>query len=107
MGDFGSNAIEKHLAEVETYLDRGERWAAAFEMRNCRVITASERKQYTDLITRRGPHFKQTIQRCALVTESSLHRGALTAITWVVPLPFDVKFFSDSAGAERWLRETL
>ena len=106
-GNFSGQDLARHLAELEKYLDRRERWVPAFDLRDTRVITPNERKDYAELMKRRGFEVKERVPRCALITDSALHRGALTALTWLVPLPFDVKFFPQPEAAERWLREAL
>lgn len=41
----------------------------------------------------------------AVVTDSAMTRGALTAINWVIKRPFEERVFGQPAGALTWLKE--
>lgn len=67
------------------------------------VPNSAQRKQLAEFL--HGNDLKlRAVRGYAFVTESSLARGALTALNWVYKKPFEEKVFSTIQGGLRWLQ---
>jgi hypothetical protein len=63
-----------------------------------------QRKKMADFINRNRIELRR-LDRFALVVDSVLHRGAITAINWLVGKPFDERVFNSPLAAIKWLAE--
>ena len=66
--------------------------------------TAAQRKQLADFMKTHAKDM-DAITGSAMVLDSALARGALTALNWLFRKPFPEKVFSSADPALEWLRE--
>ncbi len=63
-----------------------------------------QRKQMADFIQKNAKGLER-LDRFALVIDSVIHRGAITAISWLVKKPFEERVFNSPLAAIKWLTE--
>jgi hypothetical protein len=65
--------------------------------------TPIQRRRLADLVSREAMRQDLSLKALAFATDSSLARGALTAINWLVKKPFPEKVFGNPVKAIEWL----
>jgi hypothetical protein len=66
---------------------------------------AAQRRTIADWMKANEEMLAKRNMGVAVVSTSTLVRGVFTAITWMVELPYEVKFVETHGEAERWLEE--
>lgn len=70
-------------------------------------LSPVQRKQVALEMGREGRHYARWVAGWALIVQSTVARGTLTALTWIAAPPFELKVFGEPMGAEAWAAERL
>lgn len=104
LGRFSDSDVEgflSHLRDAVAHLEAGD--LILDITHDVPMPTAVQRKRITEIIG--GASRTDRLAGHALVVNSPVGRGALTAINWVVRPRFDEKIFGDPKDAVAWLAE--
>lgn len=104
LGKFSDSDVERflaHLRDAVAHLEKGD--LILDITHDMPMPTAVQRKRITEIIG--GAARTDLLAGHALVVNSPVGRGALTAINWVVRPRFDEKIFGDPKHAVAWLAE--
>lgn len=97
---------DSFYAELDRLLRRRERFATLHDLRDTRP-DATRRKRFADWIETHEAELRLRLAAHAVVVDSTLQRGMITAILWMTSPPCPMKVFDDREEAERWLLEML
>jgi hypothetical protein len=70
-------------------------------------LSPVQRKNVAQEMSRERRHYARWVAGWAVIVQSTVARGTLTALTWIATPPFELKVFGDSAVAEAWATERL
>ena len=84
-----------------------ERVGALYEVLEPSSVDADRRRRVGQLLSARRDKLRQTCVGCAYVSRSALGRGVLTAVGWIVSLPFPLKAFDSLDPGLHWLKTQL
>ena len=101
-GDF-----QAYLADSDRVLQDGRPYALVYDALGGYGLSPVQRRLQTEWIQRNHTTLHQLCVAGAFAITSSAVRGALTAILWVAPLPFEFRTFGTALEAEIWVREKL
>lgn len=92
---------DEYLDFCSARLQEGRPVALIHDHRKGGAPNALQRKKLQDLLDEL--HSAMSLLRAsAIVSRSAIVRGALTALTWLRPLPYPVKVFSTVEDARDW-----
>lgn len=77
------------------------------EVRGTPPAGAGERRRMADIASALDGKAGRKICGSAVVTDSALMRGVLTAVGWIHSPPYPLRPFADDQEARAWLRERL
>lgn len=77
------------------------------EVRGTPPAGAGERRRMADIVSVADKKTGHLIAASAVVTDSGLMRGVLTAVTWIHSPPYPLRPFADDREARAWLRVSL
>ncbi|MCA9533710.1 MAG: STAS/SEC14 domain-containing protein [Myxococcales bacterium] len=77
------------------------------EVRGAAPAGAGERRRLAEIVSELDAKTKGQVCASAVVTESGLMRGVLTAVSWVHSPVYPLKPFASEDDARAWLREHL
>jgi hypothetical protein len=99
---------ESFYDEAFKMLARGQRVAYVHDLTGAKAMSATRRRRFSQFIQRERPRLEQHVACVAVVLDSRVLEGVVTALTWVVPpfVPLKV-FFADKEGALAWARAQL
>jgi tRNA A-37 threonylcarbamoyl transferase component Bud32 len=94
----------QYLAMVARMLETGLDATLACFAHRAAAPNPVQRKQMADFIDEHRVALAR-VDRFGLVIDSVVHRGAITAINWLVRKPFEERVFNSPVAAIRWLTE--
>lgn len=102
-GDFTDEAFAGYLAALQAAFAPTDRPSAMFTVAHSpRMPSASHRKALAELAeSELGPR----LQRHAIVSNSAIAQGVVTALSWLSRKPYEEKIFRTPTDAIAWLRE--
>ena len=106
-GDYTEKDVAEHVASLGRLLATQRRCGVIFQLTGARALNAHERALFARFIREHSADLKRVCVAAALVTDSALHHGVLTAVSWVVPMPCEVKVFSKAHEADTWMLQRL
>ena len=105
-GDVTDAELEAWIAASKALWDRGPQAALHVGMR-ATGLTSVQRKRMAELSKQNERRLRDVVVATAIVADSPLVRGIVTAIHWVAPPPLPQRVFARRSEAEAWLREQL
>jgi hypothetical protein len=99
--------IDEFIRTVAQALSRRVPHYVIIDARRGESMSSKHRRQIADWVTRNQPELRAHRVGLALVAESALIRGALTAIYWLHAPPYPTKVFARIEEAEAWGHELL
>ena len=99
--------FDQHIARVKGYITRGVPWAMLNDSRTAGAPNTRQRQAIAKLYDEHEALIRQHWRGTAVVFDSPLIAGALTALSWLTPAPHPFKAFSDYDEGMAWLRGTL
>jgi hypothetical protein len=106
-GDIAPNDLERHLVEYRAVLERNLPCAIIFDATKVGKIDAYTRRRYTEFMQQNNDDFRRLCRGIGFVITSSIVRGALTAVLWMVDFPFPYKIFATREESAVWARRQL
>ena len=96
--------VDAFLSATASLSRRGEAYAIVINKHDAPLPTAANRKMIADRISQNPPPGVGTLVASAVALQSSLLRGALTAISWLLKRKYPVRAFTSHTAAIRWAR---
>ena len=106
-GAVDDDGFRAYLQQLTSWLDRGERYAIVLDARTATPPQAAQRRMQADMMKAEHVRLGKLCVGGAFVIPSPLVRGALTAILWIQPLPWEHTVVADLTTAEAWARNRL
>jgi hypothetical protein len=103
VGDYSDAELGAFLAELDGVLRIPGQRVCVFDLTRAQPGTARQRQLQAAWIGKNETVLAREFAAAALVTDSAIIRGAVTAIFWVRPLPFPTRVVATLASAEAWL----
>jgi hypothetical protein len=99
---------ESFYDEAFKLLARGERVAYVHDLSGGKPMSATRRRRFSRFIEDERERLQRYVACVAVVLDSRVFEGVVTAVTWVVPpfVPLKV-FYSDKNAAYEWARSQL
>ena len=107
VGDYSDAELAVFLRELDDVLKAPGRKLCIFDLSKATTGTARQRQLQGEWIKRNEQALKREFAAAAIVTDSAIIRGAVTAIFWVRPLPFPTRIVATLESAEVWLAPHL
>lgn len=106
-GTVDDDAFAAYLAELHRFVERGERYAAVYDASECGVPSKVQRRMQAQALKDDRDRTARLCVGGAFVISSAPVRGALMAILWVQPLPYEHVTVANAAAAEAWALRRL
>jgi hypothetical protein len=94
-----------HLERVSTYVRRAEPWGMFNDSRGAGQPNARQRQAIATFYDQHEALVREHWRGTAIIFDSPLIVGVLTALTWLRPPPHPFKPFSNADEGRRWLEE--
>jgi hypothetical protein len=107
VGDFSDAELSGFFHELEAILALPTRKVCLFDLRAATPGSAEQRQLQGAWIKRHQQALAKGFAAAAIVTDSALIRGAITAVFWISPLPFPSHVAPSLRAAEEWLAPYL
>lgn len=95
------------IAQACAFLDRAEPYAWINDARTPYLPNARQRTVLANHQKARAEDYRRWARAAAVVSQSTVVRGVITAMNWVFPTPFPHQTFATIADAECWARIRL
>lgn len=95
--------FDRHIAKVESYLKRDQPFALLNDSRGAGAPNAGQRQAIAKVYDDHEPAVKKYWRGTAVVFDSPLIAGVLTAISWLRPPPHPFKAFTQYDEGMSWL----
>lgn len=99
--------IEQHIADQRRLLSRRQRFVQIIDASHAPVISARQRKRFSEWIEESKLESKRYCLGLAAVVPNPIVRGAMQAVLWLVTPPMPVKMFARieecAAQCQEWL----
>jgi hypothetical protein len=106
-GDIAPADLDRHLIEYGALFQRNLPFAVVYDATKVGKIDAYTRRRYAEFHQENNENFRRLCRGIGFVINSSLVRGALTAVLWMVDFPFPYKIFATRDEAAAWARRQL
>ncbi len=90
-------------AEVDRLLADGRPFTVLHDLRGVRSMGPDRRRRFVEYANSHMASVKQLICGYAVLLDSQIMRGVVTAVLWFVRPPMPMKVFTNQADAEDWL----
>ena len=107
VGDFSDAELSEFLQKLEAVLAVPGRKVCLFDLSSATAGSAKHRQIQAAWIGKHEQALARGFAAAAIVTDSAIIRGAVTAVFWIRPLPFPTHVTASIASAEAWLRPYL
>lgn len=94
---------QAYLETMSRFVSRGVPYVTLTDARAVPAPSARQRRMASDVIAREEARTKRFVVANAVVVDSALLRGALTAVHWVAPPPVPLDSFATPQLAYAWL----
>lgn len=103
VGEYSDYELSRFLGEVETVLTLPGRKAGLIDLTRATAGSAKQRQTQGEWIALHEKTLQRDFAAAAIVTDSALIRGTVTAVFWIRPLPLPTHVAATVAKAEAWL----
>ena len=103
IGDYSDDELTTYLATLQRLFTMPGRKVAVLDVLKGTVATAHQRKRQAAFIERNEDLLRRDFAAAAIVLDSALLRGAVTAIFWMRPLPMPTQIVATVDAALTWL----
>jgi hypothetical protein len=107
VGDYSDAELSEFLHKLDAVLELPGRKVCLFDLREATTGSATQRQLQGGWIVKQEKLLAREFAAAAIVTDSAIIRGAVTAIFWIRPLPFPTKVTATVRSAEEWLAPYL
>lgn len=94
---------DAHMARVIGYLERDQPWGMINDSRGAARPTAIQRQGIIDMYDGHENLVRKNWRATAIVFDSPLVVGVVTALSWARPMPHPFKSFTDYDEGARWV----
>jgi hypothetical protein len=94
---------DTHMARVIGYLKRDVPWGMINDSRGAAHPTATQRQAIINMYDEHEGLVRKNWRATAIVFDSKLIVGVLTALSWARPLPHPFRSFTDYDEGARWV----
>jgi hypothetical protein len=105
-GSINDATLDGFLAQMDRWLDRGERFGLLIDSRESQGLSPEQRGRLISHMKRQSALTSQFLLQ-AIVMGSLLQRTLFYGINLIFPNPFPSKVFGDVAPARAWLTAQL
>lgn len=77
------------------------------DARGLPILPAAHRRVLADQMKEDNAAYPGYMRGWAIVIDSAVQAGIMTAVVWLFHTPYPVRMFSDLAPAEAWVRKTI
>ena len=106
-GAVSDDEFRAYLDAYDAIVDEGKPYVAVFDARTAAAPPARQRRMMAKWLNDRGPAVRRVCHGGAFAITSRVIRGALTAILWLAPLPFEHTVVGTIEEAEDWVARRL
>lgn len=99
--------LEQFLREIEAVLALPGRKACLIDLTRAKAGSAKQRQMQGDWIKTHESVLERDFAAAAIVTDSAIIRGTVTAVFWIRPLPFPSHVAASIDKAQVWLAPYL
>lgn len=96
--------LDGFYADLDRLLARRETFATVQDLSGASPLDPKRRKRFAQFLAERAEVIKHYLVCNAIVVDSALTRGFVTAILWVTPSPVPYKVFATRADAIAWCK---
>jgi hypothetical protein len=104
---FTTGEWESYLNYIASYMDRGQPYAMVTDFGRSRTLSPAERKLASDLMVKQRDRLGRMVKGVAVVSDSALLRGMLTAVYWVALPAYPTEVFATVEAGKAWARKML
>lgn len=90
--------------EFEHFLEMGQPAGFIHDLRGVQRMDASRRRRFVEFIESHTELVRVLIDGYAVLVDSKVMAGVVTAVLWLVPPPCPMKMFTNEADAVAWLQ---
>ena len=104
-GDRGPESIDQDsfYAEFDRFRAKGERGFFIHDLRGVQRMDAARRRRFVDYAKLHSATARKLIVGYAVIVNSKLMAGVVTAVLWLLRPPCPMKVLSNQPDAEAWL----
>jgi hypothetical protein len=106
-GSYSDTELLQFLSEVDTALKVPGQKVGLIDLTDAKPGSARQRRLQADWIRENEALLVRDVVAAALVTDSAVIRGTVTAVFWIRPLPMPSKIVATLQEAEKWLHSYL
>lgn len=103
VGEYSDAELGGFLEELDGVLRIPGRKVCVIDLTQAQPGTARQRQLQAAWIGKNEVVLARGFAAAAIVTDSALIRGTVTAVFWIRPLPFPTRVAATLASAESWL----
>lgn len=107
VGAISDDAFRAHLVDFSALLSSGRRYGVVFDATDAERPSAVQRRMQSDWIAQNTSDIRAMCVGGAFAITSPFVRGAMQAILWVSPMPFEHVLFGTVREAEEWIEGVL
>jgi hypothetical protein len=103
VGDYSDAELSDFLSGLDALLKQPGRKVCVFDLTKAAAGTARQRQLQAAWIAKNEQALTRDFAAAAIVTDSAIIRGTVTAIFWIRPLPFPTNVVATFEAADAWL----
>lgn len=103
VGDYSDAELAEFLTGLDMLLKQPGRKVCLFDLTKATTGTARQRQTQAAWIGKNEEALARDFAAAAIVTDSAIVRGTVTAIFWIRPLPFPTRVVATLEAADAWL----
>ena len=103
IGRYSDDELLQFLSEIDSVLKLPGRKACMIDLIAAKAGNARQRRLQGDWIHQNEELLARDFSAVAIVTDSAVMRGVVTAVFWIRPLPIPTCVAATTGDAERWL----
>jgi uncharacterized protein YejL (UPF0352 family) len=107
VGDYSDGELTEFLRKLEAVLTLPGRKVCVIDLSEATAGTATQRQMQASWIAKQEKVLAREFAAAAIVTDSAIIRGTVTAVFWIRPLPFPTRVTATVNSAEEWLKPYL
>jgi hypothetical protein len=89
------------------YWSRGTPFCVLADMRGLASHSAYERRRTGAILREEMPDIRKSLVAVAVILDSAVHRGMLSALLWIVGVPMPIDSFSSVESGRAWLASQM
>lgn len=105
-GPITDEAIERYLRVAIGHMKRGRHFVLHLTVRVA-GLDARQRRTFAEHIELHRSTLKAKVGGAAIVVDSAIARGVITAVNWIAPPPFPQRVFATEGEAEAYLAQLI